>query len=660
MTPHPLHHGARPRPRRGFTLLEVLMSAFVIALGSLGLLALFAGAASQQQASAQLTDSVTFSKNAESVIKTKVENFGSDTRLGCFTPTFEPDYWYALPSHPTYGYVTINPTNEPGESALYVEEFPRTGRGPFPIYRAGVNGAGEVVAGVANVANTALVGAPYNYGAQPLEDELDDRRLLLLAADGNDLEVSFTVYEIGCGTGDALRITNPGQPVAYRFNSDCDDAQDNEVFLGRDGENPDDTDLDHVRVDTQIFPVDGNDPARLVSFRVDEIERPVRQAKMLFNLATETVDGPFPECFDNGDPNVRSVFWIGNAINNGGRPIWSVGNYKDADYISISDPRSGFLTRLAGVSVNDLGRIVNTDLPLARLEIGTRQPAIVPPAERPSGTFLIEKPDFGVGLAAEAREAAFYMNNPSIQFYANDPPTPGLPTTLTLEPLLYPSKIVGEIRINYKRRADELVSLNNRVVFGPDPNYSTGERPNMAYSVLYRDRGGRASDQFLVFTYTLAPSRANAEWFPPEAPDEIENGEAPLRRARGVNLRFERNVERWILIVDENEHGWMTQPGQLLLFAGVGRADGEVEGPGADTIVRVTEVQRASNGTVFLYLDRAPRAAGASLLQIHYPNDDTGEFDVWAIQPDVRSVLDDSIWALDPIEARAFQAGGGS
>ncbi|MEM1424442.1 MAG: prepilin-type N-terminal cleavage/methylation domain-containing protein, partial [Planctomycetota bacterium] len=79
---------------RGFTLLEILMSTFVIALGSLGLLALFAGAAAQQRASVQLTDSVTFSKNAEALVTSKFRALGSDSVLGCQSPSFVPGYWY--------------------------------------------------------------------------------------------------------------------------------------------------------------------------------------------------------------------------------------------------------------------------------------------------------------------------------------------------------------------------------------------------------------------------------------------------------------------------------------------------------------------------------------------------------------------------------------
>jgi len=59
---------ARSRAHRGFTLVEVLMAAFIIALGVLGLLALFAGAAKQQQSSTQRTRSMFFSNSAASML----------------------------------------------------------------------------------------------------------------------------------------------------------------------------------------------------------------------------------------------------------------------------------------------------------------------------------------------------------------------------------------------------------------------------------------------------------------------------------------------------------------------------------------------------------------------------------------------------------------
>lgn len=61
--------GSRGSARRAFTLIEVLMAAVIIALGALGLLALFAGAASQQQESSRSTLASFVSANAQRTLE---------------------------------------------------------------------------------------------------------------------------------------------------------------------------------------------------------------------------------------------------------------------------------------------------------------------------------------------------------------------------------------------------------------------------------------------------------------------------------------------------------------------------------------------------------------------------------------------------------------
>lgn len=64
--------------RRGFTLVEVLIAAFIIALGVLGLLALFAGAASQQQSATQFTAAAMLARNAEATVGASFGNLGGE------------------------------------------------------------------------------------------------------------------------------------------------------------------------------------------------------------------------------------------------------------------------------------------------------------------------------------------------------------------------------------------------------------------------------------------------------------------------------------------------------------------------------------------------------------------------------------------------------
>lgn len=123
-------HGTTNRAgrRSGFTLIEVLIATFILALGSLGLIVLFAGAATQQQRSAQLDQSVFVSQNAEAMM---ARRFGSIDGPGL--SLLNPGEWYRLPArvipgNPGVGTLSIDPTSsgnfffrleEPNDVLLY-------------------------------------------------------------------------------------------------------------------------------------------------------------------------------------------------------------------------------------------------------------------------------------------------------------------------------------------------------------------------------------------------------------------------------------------------------------------------------------------------------------------------------------------------------------
>ncbi|MCA9312498.1 MAG: prepilin-type N-terminal cleavage/methylation domain-containing protein, partial [Phycisphaerales bacterium] len=77
---------------KGFTLLEVLMAAIIISLGVLGITALFAGAARQQQIASEMTRSVISSKNAEAII---APTFGqlAASEPDILADFYPPDQW---------------------------------------------------------------------------------------------------------------------------------------------------------------------------------------------------------------------------------------------------------------------------------------------------------------------------------------------------------------------------------------------------------------------------------------------------------------------------------------------------------------------------------------------------------------------------------------
>jgi hypothetical protein len=86
----------------GFTLIEVLLATFVIALGVLGILALFAGAAKQQQASSFETQGVFAARNAVGLLTSNFSALGRDP-AGSLP---REDVWTMLPMHPRHLYLT--------------------------------------------------------------------------------------------------------------------------------------------------------------------------------------------------------------------------------------------------------------------------------------------------------------------------------------------------------------------------------------------------------------------------------------------------------------------------------------------------------------------------------------------------------------------------
>lgn len=85
----------------GFTLIEVLIATFIIALGVLGLLALFSGAARQQQVSSQRSTAFINAGNAESSL---FRVFGA-LRVPPGAPEFTQGVWYRLPMHADHHYL---------------------------------------------------------------------------------------------------------------------------------------------------------------------------------------------------------------------------------------------------------------------------------------------------------------------------------------------------------------------------------------------------------------------------------------------------------------------------------------------------------------------------------------------------------------------------
>ncbi len=93
------------RYRRAFTLVEVLIATFIIAIGMLGLLALFAGAASQQQTATQATAATTMAYGARAVLEPR---FGRLV-IGAATTPPAPGVWSPLAMNQEFQTLTVNP-----------------------------------------------------------------------------------------------------------------------------------------------------------------------------------------------------------------------------------------------------------------------------------------------------------------------------------------------------------------------------------------------------------------------------------------------------------------------------------------------------------------------------------------------------------------------
>lgn len=96
--------------RRAFTLVEVMMAAAIIGLGVLGLIALFAGAARQQQVASHQSSAVRIGQNAEGMLAASLG------RLRALTPAaadnaFPADQWVRLAMDRRSYDLTINPRN---------------------------------------------------------------------------------------------------------------------------------------------------------------------------------------------------------------------------------------------------------------------------------------------------------------------------------------------------------------------------------------------------------------------------------------------------------------------------------------------------------------------------------------------------------------------
>lgn len=221
---------------------------------------------------------------------------------------------------------------------------------------------------------------------------------------------------------------------------------------------------------------------------------------------------------------------------------------------------------------------------------------------------------------------------------------------------------------NYRWQNDALVSLNDRLVQRVDPQ--TGEpRPDQAYSMMFRTRGG--TTQVAIFTYQLSGAPPSAQFIPPERQADLDADPArsPLRTV-DLLLKYEASEQAFYVEAagPDADEAWVFQAGQILMMRGdpdyASAQPPEPHEIGADQAVRVLRIEPpnpAINRTkTRAYLDRGPRAGNQAML----PPEDRGANDsravtAYGINDVVESLPNDDgtrpRWSLRALDVRVFQ-----
>ncbi|RMD60003.1 MAG: hypothetical protein D6824_10155, partial [Planctomycetota bacterium] len=224
------------------------------------------------------------------------------------------------------------------------------------------------------------------------------------------------------------------------------------------------------------------------------------------------------------------------------------------------------------------------------------------------------------------------------------------------------SGFVSRITITYEWRNDQLVSLNDRLIYVEDAQMPGGRRPMLGYTLLSRQIQGVA--QLAIFTYELEPLSAPRVdvkrfpiFFPPERPQDYSNKQGLLREVE-MTLGWDANTGQFFVEPRKQEEEWAIDRGQLLLVKQLQTPVGGVSW-GADGAVRVVGQRRVRRGgkvVVQGVLSDSPRILGRSPLR---DLNQTVDVLVWAMPPVVKNVSDpddETEWSVRPVEVRVAQA----
>ena len=564
------------RSRRAFTLIEVLMAAFIIALGVLGLVALLAGAAFQQQISSEITASITLSRSAESSIAAQIGTLRPECNVTNPDAQFRPGVWYPLTTsnasgaNPEIGMLTADPTgnfdwffatspSEPMPRVLYSKNRPYAG----------------IVEGVqftaADLSNQTLV-RDFGKGRIIAESLVIEVTLARFACDPETTSLRSNLVRRNILRFEHVPGSNPCPPATQtaRYESG---ASFIEVDLKRIQQG---TDINASIVDMYIADLDESDDG------------------WSFNPG-----GGFNPC---GEESQVTVF---ERI---------PGNPAEADNFLVFDGAGPFSL------IND----PRNDTTIYSVNPTTGDVVLIPGGR--SGTEVYANISGGGG-----------------GYRTGDASDPGAIPVRGARAL---NRIIDRIElVDYRWRSTDIVSLSQRIRYERDASRPNGQRPAMSYSIMFRRLPGSDTTQVVLFTYAITGGSGNAQFVPAERLADINNRLAPLRRER-LQIAYDDEERAYFVTSTSDNSGWMINSGQLLLFQGSQTV------PGADAPVRIIRVRTVGN-QIRGYLESAPRTAGKSLLVEQ--GGATAQFDVWSIQPTIRSATDASSWSLRPIEARVLQ-----
>jgi len=206
-------------------------------------------------------------------------------------------------------------------------------------------------------------------------------------------------------------------------------------------------------------------------------------------------------------------------------------------------------------------------------------------------------------------------------------------------------------------RSSEVISSGDRVIKVRDPDFESGFRPDVGYSLLFRKLES-GSSQIAVFTYFIRGNDRSGRFILSEregqAPSPFGNdsgsSEWGLRMLGGVQLAYDDDREQFYFLAVSDEEINALSPGSIVLVSGQPE-NAANRLSGADLPVRVVRQIRAPNGNGFRsYINRVPRTQGKSMLPLR---NQTRNLDLWTIREEVVS-RDGSRWTLRPRELRIF------